>query len=370
LLLCLFCVNAVDEEAPDEDDPLKHIKPENPLKDLKPENPLKDLQPENPLKDLKPENPLKDLKPENPLKDLKPENPLKDLRPEEDPFKNLRTKVKNFTGFYEESFDSLSNEGFDTYSQLPFNLEGWSSNRHTYMLSDGSRTTCGLYSFGRILKHKIHNQKFVETDRALGAMTNRTIDNVWFGVSLNNANNTNITKINISFWGELWKSGGASNLSRYLLFSMRIIPLESCLKVGFEDDVVTNSVWLGIPDLDFETPEIYHHEKKIDGKQPRNRGLRFTTLNVMSWPQNSVLQLRWEKPYLGGRDDALAIDDLKVEVRKEKEQEQEGEGKGTSKMGWKTWTVVIIVVVVVVVLAILLVVMVRKQKRTGYTPVS
>jgi len=281
----------------------------------------------------------------------------------------LKTKVSHFTGFYQQSFDSLNNGGVYSYSHLPFNLEGWSSNQPTFLLSDGSRTTCGLYSFGRILKQKIHNQQFIETDRSLGALTNKTIDNVWFGVSLNNVNNTNITKINISFWGELWKSG-ATKLRRYLLFSMRIIPLDSCLKVDFEDDIHTNSVWLRIPDLDFETPENYHHEKRIDGKEPRNRRLRFTTLNVTSWPQNFVLQLKWEKPYLGtGRDDALAIDDLKVEVLREKEEGEQGDHeKDTSKVGWKTWIIVIIVVVVVVILAIILMVVVRK--RSGYSPIS
>jgi len=348
LLICLFCVNAVfneDVQKGPKEDPLKHIRPEDPLKHIIPEDPLKHIRPEDPLKDLRPVDPLKDLRPV-------------------DPFKEIKQRVSNFTGFYQQSFDSLNNGGFDSYSHLPFSLEGWSSNQNSYLLSDGSRTTCGLMSFGRILKYKIHNQMFVDSDRSLGALTNKTIKNVWFGVSLNNVNNTNITKINISFWGEIWRSGG-SNLSRYLLFFMRTLPLDSCLKVGFEDD--TNSGWLRIPELEFETLENYHHQKRIDGKQPRNRRLMFTTLNMTSWPQNYVLQLKWEKPYLGTGDDALAIDDLKVEVIREGkedgggEEKEDGEGK-TSKMGWKTWTIVIIVVIVVVVLAVILVVLLRKQK--------
>jgi len=155
---------------------------------------------------------------------------------------------------------------------------------------------------------------------------------------------------------------------------MRVLPLESYRKIGFGHDVFTNSTWLGVDELNFQSLRLYHHQKELDGKLPMNHQLRFKTIWMNTWFENSVLQLKWDKIYLVSKtvvdDDALAIDDLKIEVFKFKEVDNLDDERGETRrmgMSWRTWAIVIVIIVVIAVI-ILTVTLVRIMRRRPLHP--
>ena len=138
------------------------------------------------------------------------------------------------------------------------------------------------------------------TNRALGLIATTKSGTVAFGVALINKTTNTLTKINLSYLGELWRNNANQQV----------------LQFGYVVDAAgTNSTFPDIniltlePSLDVAFPPSDFTQIN-DGTQSTNQtNVVVNGLVITDWPPNTTLWLVWQGQTLGGAQD-VAIDNL------------------------------------------------------------
>jgi hypothetical protein len=233
-------------------------------------------------------------------------------------------------GTYTQNFDGLPTnvtnaaQSFTTKGPVDFTgnvtaasgLDGWqfgnpngSSQSTEFKSQDGSMGSSGgrgIISFG------VNGS----TDRALGAVT--TSNQVGqFGLVLKNNTQTTLTKVYISFTGELWRRGDIAYTPLPLANDTLIFDYGK----GSDINTVTSNgasdplSFLGYMTPSYPEPAAVGTGVAINGNDPAYRATLSSTLTGLDWAPGETLVLRWTSQDLTGQDDGLGIDDLVFRAR-------------------------------------------------------
>jgi hypothetical protein len=183
--------------------------------------------------------------------------------------------------------------GFHTLS-----IAGWSIFEVDNNANDSLRISTGTSNAGDTYNYGESGSN----DRALGGVASQN-NRTHFGCTFINNTGSNISGIDISFYGEQWRSGDSigGNLDS-LVFEY------SFVASGIND---TTASWIQDNSLIFTTPNPTSTQGALDGNDSINKTLKSGTLMV-SIPAGSKLLIRWRDINKSGADDGLAIDDLSI----------------------------------------------------------
>jgi DNA/RNA endonuclease G (NUC1) len=203
-----------------------------------------------------------------------------------------------------EGFDTLATTGTGIAWSDSTTIPGWYSTRVTYNAGTGSSNTGAFYSFGVAGTNPV-------TDRALGSVGSSGTGTVYWGVKLTNNTGTTITSLDITYFGEQWRNGGATspNVSvaqtadfQYQVANAGIITAVNTPSTG----------WTDHDPLDFTSPTFgTSASAALDGNAAANRVQKSATLSV-TIADGQEVWLRWVDIDHPGNDHGLAIDDLSV----------------------------------------------------------
>lgn len=192
---------------------------------------------------------------------------------------------------------TFAGKGPQALDQLPINAtvaNGWSLYANvgtplSFIVDAGGSTTASVYSYG----------VSGSTERALGFVANST-RTCRAGLRLINNTGQPLTQFMLSFVAELWRSGGTTNANT-LTVDYRI------QATAF--DIDSSSTFTAIPALAVASPATYTQSNAVCGNLAANRALYSATVSA-SWPNGSMLMVRWRDSDSTGEDDGLAIDDV------------------------------------------------------------
>lgn len=147
------------------------------------------------------------------------------------------------------------------------------------------------------------------SNRALGMLSSSTIGALYMGVTFTNDTGSPITSLDVSYTGEIWRSGGANTASsNYIEFLYKIHPTGD-LSIG------TDGSYVKVSDLKFNSPVNSAGATALDGTLPANQMDLSGTIDLSANPlaPGDTLAIRWQSPSNGSTTaDALAIDNLVV----------------------------------------------------------
>lgn len=217
-----------------------------------------------------------------------------------------RSQLSYTGGVVFQDFNTLPSSGTFTFStkgpqaldQVPISAagaSGWSLYANvgtplSFIVDAGGSTTASVYSYG----------VSGSSERALGLLANST-RTCRAGLRLVNNTGQTITQFTLSFTGEVWRCGGTQNTNS-LTVDYRIAA------AAFDIDS-TSGTYTAIPSLALNSPASYAQSTALNGNLSPNRAL-FTGTVGASWPNGSMLMVRWRDSDSAGEDDALAIDDV------------------------------------------------------------
>lgn len=211
----------------------------------------------------------------------------------------------NFDGTtaYTENFDGLASaSGSHTFvdnstiAGVTVNSEEMDSNNDDYFTGTGSSTGGEVYSFGAS----------PTSDRAIGYVGSGGNDYFNVFVSLLNTSGGTIDSLNISYDGELWRSGGTSNdNNNFLNFSYAI-------DAGSLPTSTSTFGWTEVDALDYSltTNQKLFSTGARDGNGDSTSIV--STVDTLSWGANQTLFLRWTAGNAAGTDAGIALDNLSV----------------------------------------------------------
>ena len=211
-------------------------------------------------------------------------------------------------------------------------IKGWrvdyatkSGKPMVYLSADGSDASGAFKNFGTIQ----------DQNRSLGALTSGTVREVVFGVLIKNNTGKEIKKLNVSYFGEVWRSGSNITIAKegpakihQLRFSYVERPEIFADPFSFREANMASTVELpevseGVRYLSYPrtanentTPERADGKgiDLLDGHAAENKTLIEGDINVNLKPNDQIL-LRWTYVYNPlDWNPGLAIDDLKVTV--------------------------------------------------------
>jgi hypothetical protein len=199
---------------------------------------------------------------------------------------------------YQQDFNSLPTSG----TTNAFNLTGWSANRAEIRAGNGSSNAGAFYSFGE--------EESIE--RALGSLTSNAQNFIVFGFELRNNTGEGITKVNLSFTGELWRLGNRN---------VADVPVADTLYFDYSTTATSiddsNATWTLVPALFFVSPDTVGDGTAVNGNNPANQSAVTGSIEA-AVPSGSGIWLRWNNTRFAGEvlgaKDGLAIDDLTVSI--------------------------------------------------------
>lgn len=190
---------------------------------------------------------------------------------------------------YFQNFDTLVING--TSNVLP---EGWSLYEQGgdgyYTASSGTSRTGDTYSYGAI----------GSSERALGSLTSSSIPLIMFGVSFENTGSMPITALFLSYDGEQWREGTATQ--DYLKFEYSI---------GASSLTDPNSSWIEITALNFYPPNT-GTERALDGNLDENKRALSAIISDIKIESGQTIWFRWSDRDVSGYDAGMAIDNFRV----------------------------------------------------------
>lgn len=195
-------------------------------------------------------------------------------------------------GSYSQTFNTLIASGSTIWTN-DATLPGWyaASSKLTTITNTafcGDSHVGGFYSFGT------NNS----SDRALGSQGSGSTGNLWWGLALRNDGAEVVTNLDIVFYGEQWRTSGAT--TQAITFA--------CLSTSNLPALSLPGYRL-IPALTFAAPITGGSANALDGNQLANR-VRLSAACAVNVPSGYYLVLRWYDPDHDDSDHALAIDDL------------------------------------------------------------
>ena len=184
-----------------------------------------------------------------------------------------------------------------------------------FRIGNGSHTGSGLYNFGNgnpAVKSKN------STERSLGSFNDASNRCIQYGVLIENNTGKNISALDITYLGKVWRLGSSATQVDTLQFGYVVLTSQNNLR-----DLRDRKKYLGdirtrtFADLDFITPSTLRADAdvqarvEVNGEDVANQASVSATLKVNIKP-GEVILLRWTDNDETGDDHALAIDDLTV----------------------------------------------------------
>ena len=162
--------------------------------------------------------------------------------------------------------------------------------------SAGDQSTGGIISFGST------NSLDAATNRALGLLATSSTGGAAFGVRFVNETTNTLTRLTLSFTGELWRQSAAA---KTLAFSYWIDPDATS---GFATNVTAALTNL---DVIFPVNPSATTPIPMDGTDSANQlSLGVTGQTITNWPPGAALWLVWRMADSTSKGQGLAIDNL------------------------------------------------------------
>ena len=210
---------------------------------------------------------------------------------------------------YTQNFDSLATSGTTNAWADNSTLTGWyaqfsatPANPTTYRADSGGSNTGAIYSWGQLGVN-------VLAERAFGSLSSGTPVNVLTAVRFVNNTGSTISSLDVSYFGEQWRDGGAATpVAQTTFFEYQVA------NAGAITDANTPSTgWTSVSSLDFTSPTFTNTGAgaAIEGNQAANRTAKSATITV-TVNAGQEIWLRWRDPNDAGNDHGLAVDDLSV----------------------------------------------------------
>lgn len=192
---------------------------------------------------------------------------------------------------YTQDFDTLANAG--TSAALPvgwaFSESGSNANA-LYNSGTGSSSSGDTYSFGAA----------GSSERALGGLQSSSLITT-FGACFQNDTSATITKLTITYNGEMWRLGATTGRLDRLDF-----------QISTDATSLTTGTWTDVDALDFTTPNTTAPTGAKNGNDVSNRTAISADLTGISLAPGAMFFLRWTDFNASGSDDGLAIDDFSL----------------------------------------------------------
>lgn len=188
-----------------------------------------------------------------------------------------------------ETFAALASTG-STATVLPpgwYFLETGTNANGSYAPGNGSSNGGNTYSFGAT----------DSADRSFGTLASGSLISR-IGAQLVNNSGGVITSLTISYTGEQWRRGTATDDG--LAFSY------STSATGLSD----GPAFTNYPALNFNSPRCGSADSATDGKSDPCRTAITATITGLSVPPNGTVWIRWSDANNTGNDDGVAIDDV------------------------------------------------------------
>ncbi|MEH2044356.1 Calx-beta domain-containing protein [Nostoc sp.] len=200
----------------------------------------------------------------------------------------------SFTGTYSQNFNTLATSGTSIAWANDSTISGWYSTRTNYNAGSGTNNAGAMYSFG------------TTTDRALGSVASGTTGTIYYGLRLQNNTGSPIIKLQVSYTGEQWRTGGNTSQQQ----------LKFNYQTGSTLTSLTTGTWTPVTSLDFTGPIATATAGALNGNQSANRTVITPVIINLATPiaNGEEIILRWEDIDDGGNDHGLAIDDVSVKV--------------------------------------------------------
>lgn len=195
---------------------------------------------------------------------------------------------------YQQNFDGIGVTG-TTYPA------GWSAVRLggtgtlnqvlDLSATDGSATSGGIYHVG------LAN----DPDRAFGTIASGSTVPA-FGAAFTNGTGAAVTRVNMAFRGEQWKSGSAVDLTEVLAF-----------EYSLDATSLTTGTWTAVTALNVtEVANANVSTAAINGNEAANRAAIAGSITGINWPAGTTMWIRWKDTNDGGTDALLAVDDFAI----------------------------------------------------------
>ena len=201
---------------------------------------------------------------------------------------------------YFQDFSSLAKSGKSSKMPLGWSFFTYGDDNGVYTADNGSSTAGGAYSYGNT----------GSSDRAFGSLRSGGDGNQWsgnfavFGADFQNAGNSAIHRLNISYTGEEWRLGAMGRGPDRLHFQY------SLNASGVADMKAT---WINAPALDFLTPNLTGVGAH-NGELAANQTQLASSIGFLNIPVGGTFWVRWVDDVLpgGGPEDGLAVDNFSI----------------------------------------------------------
>jgi hypothetical protein len=176
-----------------------------------------------------------------------------------------------------------------------------------YGVNNGGTNDGNTYSYGAT----------GATDRALGSLTNGVLTRTLIGACFTNATGAPVNNVYIYFTGEQWRvNPNLLSIDRLdFQYAVDVSSTANIFTANNSDPSDDEGEFTDFDPLDFVSPvPTSLLAQQLDGNFFANRRITPTTIIPVTVPAGSTIYIRWvdSRAGLGGNDNALAIDDVRV----------------------------------------------------------
>jgi len=186
-------------------------------------------------------------------------------------------------------------------NQLP---EGWaftetgSSANTTFRLGNGISASPDTYAFGLTQGNP---------DKAIGSfLGGGNFSTSSYGALFTNGTSKEIKSLEITYYGEHWRSGVSSSRSSG--------PDSLVFSYSLDAKSLNDGEWIRVKNLDFTSisnPGISSKDNVMNGNEDANRKKITATISV-NIPKGAKFWIKWDDINIDGADDGLGVDDFSI----------------------------------------------------------
>lgn len=193
---------------------------------------------------------------------------------------------------YTEDFNTLANTGTSGTTPLGWALFETGTNAETtYSTGTGSANAGNTYSFG----------DSGSAERAFGGLQSGSL-NPTIGASFTNNTGKTVSRLVISYTGEMWRAGvlnrGAADRLDFQLST--------------DATALNNGTWTDVDALDFNSPNLAAAAGALPGNSAGNQAEMNFAISGLNIPNGASFWIRWTDFNISSSDDGLAVDDFSM----------------------------------------------------------